>query len=238
MHGWPSIVLLGVCVFAMSFFGMEGYLTSSDDMSVATVGKHEISQNDMQDRLNQLRQRATAEQGDQVDTSIFEKPEMKLRVLNSMIDQQLLLKANDDLGLRVSDQAVRDYIASIPAFQVDGHFDATSYSAVLASQRKTPEMFQSEVRADLSAQLLPAAIDASTLISKADAERFLALRLQRRDLRYVVLPRPAASDEPVTDAQIDAYYKAHLADYTNPERVSVKYIEVDGAGLAPESAPS
>src|SRR5690349_23730334 len=36
--------------------------------------------------------------------SIFEKPEMKLRVLNSMIDQQLLLKANDDLGLRVSNQ--------------------------------------------------------------------------------------------------------------------------------------
>lgn len=238
MHGWPSIVLLGVCVFAMSFFGMEGYLTSSDNTSVAKVGKHEISQNDMQDRLNQLRQRATAEQGDQFDSSIFEKPETKLRVLNSMIDQQLLLKANEDLGLQVSDQAVRDYIAAIPAFQVDGHFDPTSYSAVLASQRKTPEMFESEVRSDLAVQLLPAAVDASTMISTADAERFLALRLQRRDLRYFVLPRPEASDAPVTDAQIDGYYKAHLADYTNPERVSVKYIEVNSADLAAESAPS
>ena len=163
MHGWPAIILLGISVFAMSFFGMEGYLTSSSDMSVAKVGKHEISQNDMQDRLNQLRQRANAELGDQFDTSIFEKPEMKLRVLNSMIDQQLLLKANDDLGLRVSNQAVRDYIASIPAFQVDGHFDPTSYSAVLASQRKTPEMFESEVRSDLAVQLLPDAINASRI---------------------------------------------------------------------------
>jgi peptidyl-prolyl cis-trans isomerase D len=238
MHGWPAIILLGISVFAMSFFGMEGYLTSSSDMSVAKVGKHEISQNDMQDRLNQLRQRANAEQGDQFDTSIFEKPEMKLRVLNSMIDQQLLLKANDDFGLRVSDQAVRDYIASIPAFQVDGHFDPTSYSAVLASQRKTPEMFESEVRSDLAVQLLPAAINASTIIPAADADRFLALRMQRRDLRYFLLPRPTTSDTKVTDEQIDAYYKAHLADYTDPERVSVKYIEVNGADLASESAPS
>jgi peptidyl-prolyl cis-trans isomerase D len=238
MHGWPAILLLGISVFAMSFFGMEGYLTSTDDMSVAKVGDHEISQNDMQDRLNQLRQRASAEQGDQFDTSIFEKPDVKLRVLNSMIDQQLLLKANDDLGLKVSDQAVRDYIASIPAFQVDGHFDPTSYAAVLASQRKTPEMFESEVRADLAAQLIPSAINASTAIPTADAERFLALRLQRRDLRYVVLPPPAAPDTTVTDAQIDAYYKAHLADYTDPERVSVKYIEVNGADLASASAPS
>jgi peptidyl-prolyl cis-trans isomerase D len=238
MHGWPSIILLGVCVFAMSFFGMEGYLTSGNDTSVAKVGKHEISQNDMQDRLNQLRQRANAEQGDQFDTSIFEKPEMKLRVLNSMIDQQLLLKANDDLGLRVSNQAVRDYIASIPAFQVDGHFDPTSYSAVLASQRKTPEMFESEVRSDLAVQLLPDAINASTIIPAADAERFLSLRMQRRDLRYFLLPRPTTSDTKVTDEQIGAYYKAHLADYTDPERVSVKYIEVNGADLASESAPS
>ena len=238
MHGWPAILLLGIAVFAMSFFGMEGYLTSSDDMSVARVGKHEISQNDMQDRLNLLRQRASAEQGDEFDTSIFEKPEMKLRVLDAMIDQQLLLQANDELGLRVADLAVRDYIAAIPAFQIDGHFDPTSYTAALAGQRKTPEMFESEVRSDLAVRLLPSAIDASSMVSSADAERFLSLRMQRRDVRFAALPRPEAADTTVTDAQIDAYYQAHVADYTNPERVSVKYIEVNGADLAPEAVPS
>jgi len=238
MHGWPAILLLGIAVFAMSFFGMEGYLTSSDDMSVARVGKHEISQNDMQDRLNLLRQRASAEQGDEFDTSIFEKPEMKLRVLDAMIDQQLLLQANDELGLRVADLAVRDYIAAIPAFQIDGHFDPTSYTAALAGQRKTPEMFESEVRSDLAVRLLPSAIDASSMVSSADAERFLSLRMQRRDVRFAALPRPEAADTTVTDAQIDAYYQAHVADYTNPERVSVKYIEVSGADLAPEAVPS
>ena len=58
MHGWPSIVLLGVCVFAMSMFGMESYFTSRDSNSVAKVGKYEISQGAYQDRVNQLRQQA------------------------------------------------------------------------------------------------------------------------------------------------------------------------------------
>ncbi|HEX8777070.1 MAG TPA: SurA N-terminal domain-containing protein, partial [Rhodanobacter sp.] len=123
MHGWPAAVLLGLATFAMSFFGIEGYIASRADTYVAKVGKHEISQQDFQGRMNQLRQQLSAEQGDSFDPDAFEKPEMKLKVLDGMIDQQLLLKANQDWGIRVPDQAVRDYIAAIPAFQVNGQFD-------------------------------------------------------------------------------------------------------------------
>src|SRR5471030_1257855 len=56
MHGWQSVILLGVCVLAMSLFGMESYFTSHEDSFVAKVGKHEITQQDYQDRMNQLRQ--------------------------------------------------------------------------------------------------------------------------------------------------------------------------------------
>jgi len=238
MHGWPSIILLGVCVFAMSLFGMESYFTSRDESFVAKVGKHEISQNAYQDRMNQLRQQASAEQGEHFDASIFEKPETKQRILDGMVDQQLLLAANTDWGMRVSDQAVRDYIAAIPAFQVNNQFDPTSYSAWLTSQRKTPGMFEDEVRSSLATQLLPDAINDSTIISDAQVDQFLSLLTQRRDLRYFLLPRPTLGDNQVSDAQIETYYKAHLAEYMNPEQVSVKYIEVNGADLPLDAAPS
>jgi len=238
MHGWPSIILLGLCVFAMSLFGMESYFTSRNDTFVAKVGKFEISQNAYQDRLNQLRQQMSSEQGEHFDASIFEKPEAKQRVLDGMIDQQLLLQANADWGMRVSDQAVRDYIAAIPAFQVNNQFDSTSYSAWLSSQRKTPGMFEDEVRSSLAIQLLPDAINDSTIASDAQVDQFLSLLTQRRDLRYFLLPRPTLADNQVSDAQIETYYKAHLADYMNPEQVSVKYIEVVGADLPLDAAPS
>lgn len=238
MHGWPSIIVLGLAVLAMSLFGMESYFMSNDDAFVAKVGKHEIDQRAYQDRVNQLRQQAAEQQGEQFDSSAFEKNETKLRILDGMIDEQLLLQANADWGLRVSDQAMRDYIASIPAFQVNGQFDATSYRAWLTSQYKTPEMFENEIRASLATQLLPAAIHASTSTSDAQLDSFLKLLSQRRDLRYFQLPRPALENNTVSDAEIESWYKAHQADYMNPEQVSVKYVEVVGADLPLAAEPS
>lgn len=238
MHGWPSVILLGICVLAMSLFGMESYFTSRNDTFVAKVGKHEITQNDYQTRVNQLRQQAAEEQGDHFDSSVFEKPEAKQQILDAMVDQQLLLQANDDWGMRVSDQAVRDYIATIPAFQLNNQFDPTTYRTYLESQRKTPDSFESDIRSSLSSQLIPDAVNDSTIITDATMNRFLSLISQRRDLRYFVLPRPKLADDQVSDAQIDAYYKAHQADYMNPEQVSVKYLEVNGADLKPDAAPS
>ncbi|OOG37023.1 SurA N-terminal domain-containing protein [Rhodanobacter sp. C05] len=238
MHGWPATIVLGLAVLAMSLFGMESYFMSRSDSFVAKVGKHEITQNDYQSRMNQLRQQASAEQGDHFDASIFEKPETKQRVVDALIDQQLLLQANDDWGMRVADQSVRDYISQIPVFQVNNQFDPTSYRAWLASQRKTPETFESEIRSSLSVQLLPDAITGSTIASDAQVDGYLNLLTQRRDLSYFVLPKPAQVDSVASDAQIETYYKAHQADYMNPEQVSVKYIEVNGADLKPDTAPS
>ena len=238
MHGWPSIIVLGLAVLAMSLFGMESYFTSHSDTFVAKVGKREISQNAFQDRMNQLRQQASAQEGANFDPSIFEKPATKLRVLDGLIDEQLLLQANADWGMRVSDQAIRDYIAAIPAFQVNGQFDPNSYRAWMVSQRKTPDMFEEDIRSSLAAQLLPSAISDSTIVTDAATDQFLSLLTQRRDLRYILLPKPALADSQVSDAEAMAWYKAHLADYMNPEQVSVKYIEVDGADLKVDAVPS
>lgn len=238
MHGWPSIVLLGVSVFAMSMFGMESYFRAQDDAFIAKVGKHEIDQRAYQDRVNQLRQQQAEQQGEAFDSSEFEKMETKLRIVDSMIDEQLLLQANADWGLRVSALAMRDYIASIPAFQVNGKFDGTSYRAWLTSQYKTPETFENEIRSSLAVQLLPTAISQSTIVSDTQLDQFLKLMSQRRDLRYFQLPRPTLENNDVSDAEIDAWYKAHVADYMNPEEVSVKYVEVNGADLPLAAEPS
>jgi peptidyl-prolyl cis-trans isomerase D len=236
LHGWPAIVVLGICVFAVAFFGIEGYFSAQVDTYVAKVGSQEISQQQFQDRLNQLRQQASS--SPQGDASIYEKPEMKKRVLDAMIDQQLLLQANEALGLRVSDSAVRDYIAGIPAFQVNGRFDTDTYRALLAGQGQTPVTFEGQVRASLAMQLLPDAVSSTTVVTAADLDRYLALRLQRRDLRYFSLPRPVLAESTVDQAQLEAYYKAHQADFMSPEQVSVQYLQVKASDLKPVAAPT
>ena len=238
MQGWPSIIVLGVAVFAMSFFGIESYFSSRVETFVAKVDKREVSQQQFQDRMNQLRQQARAQQGDKFDPSVFEKPETKQGVLDQMVNEQLLLQANDDLGMRVPDQSVRDTIAGLPYFQVDGKFDPNTYRIMLAQQGKTPEAFENDVRASLQTSLLPDAISGSTVMTDADLDRFLDLKMQRRDIRYFILPHQPAADTNVTDAQVQDYYKAHQADFMNPEQVSLKYVEVKADDLKTDTQPS
>lgn len=230
--------MLAVAVFAMSFFGIEGYFSSHIETFVAKVGKREVDQQQFQDTINRIRQQQRAQMGDQFDASLFDKPEFKQRVVDELVDQQLLLQANDDLGMRVSDQALRDAIASNPAFQVDGKFDSNMYRIELAGSGMTPEIYQNNVRTSLESSLLPDAVSGSTIVTSADVDRFLELKSQRRDIRYFVLPRPAPDDSQVSDAQVQDYYKAHQADFMNPEQVSLKYIEVNGSDLKADTQPT
>lgn len=239
MHGWPAIVVLGIAVFAMSFFGIENYFVSRTETFVAKVGKAEVSQQQYQDAMNRIRQQQRAQLGDKFDPTVFDKPEFKDKLLDQMIGQQLLLQANDDLGMRVSDESLRETIAATPAFQVDGKFNGDMYRAQLAAAGMTPDMYQDSVRNSLQNSQLPDAIGGSTIVTNADIDRYMQLQLQRRNIRYFVLPRPAPADSQVTDAQVQDYYKAHQSDYMNPEQVSLKYIEVNAADLKPDTqAPS
>ncbi|WP_114238565.1 SurA N-terminal domain-containing protein [Dyella sp. C9] len=238
LHGWPSIVILGVCVFAISFFGIESYFASHTDTYVAMVGKHEISQRDFQDRMNQARREAMARMGDHFDAAQFEQPEVKRQVLDQLINEELLRQANETLGMRVSDLALRDRIASAQEFQVNGQFDPNTYRAILAAQGMSPASFESGQRALLEPTLLPQAIIGSAVVTDADMDRYLDLLYQRRDLRWFAVPHPALADSQATDEQLEAYYKDHQADFMSPEQVSLKYIEVNGNDLKIDAQPS
>ncbi|UPG88637.1 SurA N-terminal domain-containing protein [Luteibacter aegosomaticola] len=231
IHGWPAAIVLGICVFAVAFFGIESYFVSHQDTFVAKVDDHEISQQDWQNRLTELRQQLAANPNSPYTVADLEKPEIKQQVLEGMINQVLLQKANTDLGLAVSDLAVRDTIGTDQGFQVDGRFDPGTYRAVLASQGMTPAMYEAKIRSSLATQMLPEAISATTLVSDADIDNFFRLHDQQRDVRFVSLPRPVLADTNVADNDIDTFYKSHIADYTTPEQVSVQYLEVKQADL-------
>jgi peptidyl-prolyl cis-trans isomerase D len=90
----------------------------------------------------------------------------------------------------------------------------------------------------MAISLVPDALTASTIVTGDEVDRFLKLRLQRRDMRYAMLPRPALTDSKVTDAQVQAYYKQHQAEFMAPEQVAIRYVEVSAAGLKADNPPT
>ncbi|MGH8147306.1 MAG: SurA N-terminal domain-containing protein [Rhodanobacteraceae bacterium] len=231
---WIVIALFGILVVvAFLFFGIEGYFSQSNATWVAKVDGHEVSQQDFTTAFNNYRRSQMDQSGNTMDPTDFEKPEVKETVLKQLVNRQLLLNANDKLGVKVPNSAVRAQIAAIPAFQVNGKFDPQSYLAMLAQQGKSAQQFQAEIRSDLATRQLPNAIVATAFSTKAEAEAFLRLQLQQRAFSYVDLPPPAPTPEQgkVTDAQIADYYKQHKKDFMSPEQVAVNYIDLDAATM-------
>jgi peptidyl-prolyl cis-trans isomerase D len=230
-------IVLVVITIGFSFWGIESYLFTRVDSSVATVNGTEISTDQFRQRFDENRQRMMQMMGGQVDASFFERPEMKKQVLDQLINERVLLDANKDLGVSVNDERIKREILAIPAFQKDGKFDPDTYRMLLQAQNMSPRSFDDRVRQDLAVRELPQPIGSSVLITDAQLDDYLRLKDQRRDFRYVKLDKPAPDAAPVTDEEIAAYYKEHTAEFTTPERVSLEYLELDGSKLEVNATP-
>lgn len=231
---WIVITIFGIVVaIAFLFFGVEGYFSQSNETWVAKVDGHEVSQQDFTNAMNNARERQLADPNNKMEAADFQKPAFKEGVLKQLVNHQLLLNANDELGIKVPDAAVREQIAANPAFQVDGKFDPTVYVSALAQRAISAQQYQDDVRSSLAGQELPSAIINTAFGTKAEAEEFLRLQLQQRDFSYVNLapPAPNAQESQVSDAEIAAYYKQHPKDFMSPEQVSVHYIDLDAATM-------
>jgi peptidyl-prolyl cis-trans isomerase D len=238
LHGWPAMILFGAMALLLASFGLISYNSQRTDTNVAKVGDHEITRQDFQNRMNDLRRQMSKAQGDKFDPAYFDKPEVKEQVVESLVKQQLLLQINKSMGLNVTNAQLRREISSTPAFQVNGKFNADTYSAILANNGMTPEMYQDRVRKSLETGLLPDAVQASEVMTGQQVDGYLQLLYQTRDLRYVTLPRPALTDSKVSDSQIKTWYEQHKSDYMTKEKVSINYIEISADDVKADTTPS
>ena len=125
-------------------------------------------------------------------------------------------------------RTVASKVSAIPSFQgVDG-FDRTAYREVLRQNNLTESSFEAGLRADTARQLLQTAITGGlttpqtltdTIAAWAGEQRgFSVLRLTEKSLTK---PMPA-----LTDAELQAYYTAHIDTYTRPEAKRISYVAV------------
>ena len=224
-------IVLVVITIGFSFWGIESYLFTRVDNTVASVDGTDITQDQFRQRFDESRQRMMQMMGGAVDASYFERPEFKRQVLDQLVNEQVLLEANKKLGVNITNERIRQEILAIPAFQKDGKFDPDTYRMLLTARNMSPLSFDDTVRQSLQVRELPEQVGSSVLVTDAALNTYLRLRDQRRDFRYIKLDKPAADTSPVSDEDIQAFYKEHQAEFVTPERVALDYIELDGGKL-------
>lgn len=223
------LVALGVG-FAMMDVQNLGVGGPSANGALVEVGDKKLTQQEMQDRLNNALERVRQQQP-MLDMAQFVRTGGFDQVLNQVIDGMALEEYAGELGMVVSPAAIDGQIASIPAFQgFDGKFSQQRFDQFLSEQRITAEQVRSDIRRETLVQWLMAPIANPGPVPAELALPYASLMLERRKGSVGYIPIGAiAPGNPPTEAELQAYYKKNVGRYTLPERRVVRYAVVTPA---------
>lgn len=230
--GWIAGAIVVILVIPFALVGVGDYFTTRTETWVAKVGEVEIGPDAFRSRFEDYRQQVRRTMRDNYDPRAIEQPAVKRRLLDQMVDEELTRQAAERIGLVVPAAELAKEIADISAFHVDGRFNTDQYRMLLGAQNMTPRGFEQEMMRSLQARALPAKVQTTAFASNADVDRYLALRDQKRDLRFVLLDAPAADAVAApTDEELQAFHSEHADRYMTEEQVEIEYVEIDSAAI-------
>ncbi len=149
------------------------------------------------------------------------------QVLEGLISDTLISERTEKLGYRVSQPELIAAIRHEAAFQVGGQYSSDVAREVLEENHLTLDQYEDEKRSDLRRLQLLDGIVSSDFVTPTEAARAQALRDEEREIQYAILPAAGyQSDTPIDQAAIEAYYKAHEADYRVPASVDLQYAQL------------
>jgi peptidyl-prolyl cis-trans isomerase D len=217
---WGILIL--ICV-PFALWGINNYLGTGTEAPIASVGDKDFYQRDVNNAYEQYSQNF---QGMGIDEQT-----LKAQALQKLIKDEVLLQYVHAEGLVVTDDEARDFIKSLPYFQVDGKFSDKQYKTLLSSQRISSGEFVSRVKNALIMEQFQHAIVDSSFATQYDVESFFKIQNQQRDIDYVVVPLQPLTEQPSTE-EVSAYYQQHQDSYQTPEQVSVEYVDLSIEDIA------
>src|SRR3982750_535502 len=208
----PSFVLLG----------LDGYNKSKDQTAkVAQVDGKDIMQSEW-DRAHQREMDQLRNSMPNLDPKLLDSPEARYASLERLVRERVVAAAAEKFKLTTSNERLTRELQQSPEIaslrRPDGSLDMERYRQLLAAQGMSPEMFEANVRTDLSNRQVMVGVGASGFASSSAADISLNAYFEKREIQ---LARFNAADFVAklspTDADLEQYYKANEKLFQAPE---------------------
>ncbi len=237
IQGWIAWVIVGLLIIPFALWGINEYFGTGGGLVAATVNGTEIDQREFQQTFYEQRSRMQEMLGGQYDSRIFD-PQLRQRVINELVERELLLQNADAMGYRVTDENVAAMIRSFEVFQENGVFSPELYRQRLQAQGQNPAIFEQRIKRALLASQLPSGIADTAFVTDAELDALIRLQGQQREVAYLTLPI-TQYEEPsdASEAAVASYYETHRERFMTPEMVSVEYVELSADELGADVDP-
>ncbi|WP_301101120.1 SurA N-terminal domain-containing protein [Propionivibrio sp.] len=219
-------IFLALITLPFAFFGVDSYVRNSGaGNDLASVGDTKITIPQFEQALRERQDQMRRSLGANFKAEMMNTPEVKLSVLNSLVDQRLLLLEAEKNRLLTSDEALRDVISKIPSLQENGKFSMNRYETALRAQGMSQPQFESKLRQDLTLQQLIGAIGDTAFVSDTQAEAMLRLQSETRQYSELrITPEQFADKVKIDPAAVQNYYDDNKARFEVPEQVRAEYL--------------
>src|SRR5262245_23814718 len=232
--------ILGIVVVAFIFIYVPAFLKPQGagalpSDALATVDGRPVLVGTYQRLYNQQVQQLRSAMGEQFSEQMLQQYGVSQRILQQMLDEEAVQAEARRLGIRASDEEIKQRIMSIPMFQVNGQFMGSErYEQFLKSQRPPLRAsdFENDVRRQLISEKLQMLTTGWVQVEDADVEREFLKRNEKVKLELSVFTANQfrASIQP-TDAEIKTQFSADPEKYRIPEKRRVRFLAVDGNTL-------
>lgn len=229
LSSWIALGILALVMIAFIVTGVErpGGLGSAGGASgeaIATVGGERLGTGEVSQRAQSALQGIQQQQPGITMASFVQQGGLD-GLVQQLIDGKALEQWAREHGVVASKRLVDGEIASIPAFHgLSGKFDEAIYRNLLAERRITDAQFRRDMTSDVIRRQLLVPVSGSTRAPVGLVTPYAALMLEARKGQIGIVPTELMPPgTPPTDAEINAWYSAHLANYTIPERRVIRY---------------
>ncbi len=231
-----AFIITGVFTHEMPGSSLVG---GAGGAGIATVGDQTITAPDMEQRIRtQYTQYAQQQPG--LDMATFVAQGGFAAIVDQVIGATALEQFSRQLGVTASRRQIDGAIAAIPAFRgIDGKFDQKAYLAMLAQQHLSDAQVRSDLGGDLVRRMIYLPVTGAITLPDGLIRPYAGLMVEQRAgaIGFVPTALTGGGAAP-TDAELQAFYKAHLAAYTMPERRALRYALIGRDQVAAAAIPS
>lgn len=148
-HAKYFYVFFFLIIISFIFFYV-GPIDKSTTVPVAEIGKEKITLEEYWKTYERARDFYRDIYKEKFDEELEKKLKLREKVLDSLIEEKVLLLAAKDLGIKVKDEELEEAITHEQAFTRNGVFDREIYLRTLQLNRITPELFENAKRQELT----------------------------------------------------------------------------------------
>ncbi|MDC3360019.1 SurA N-terminal domain-containing protein [Candidatus Thioglobus sp.] len=234
--GWVAYLVVGLITVPFALFGIQDYVSSSANTSIAKVDGEDIDVNVYYQELNtqqrNLQQQLGAAYSQEIDTAI------KQTLLDSMINEKLIENFANSLGIVTLDDEVRSVIEMNQAFIVDGKFSEDRYSQLLRLNSYSPAGYEIAQSKALTRDQIKRNLSGSAFMSSTQIKQLDDLASQEREVSYIALnTSDFESQVSVSKSEISDYFNENRANFIEGRKVKVDFVELSLGDMEEPATP-